>query len=85
MKKLSCYRHRDQGSRLGESLFGAAAFDKFIIYDLAKFRVDLRLVTPMTNATDEEIGTIADVHVIGLVPLHKFEVTGFHRLTSRIA
>jgi len=63
-------------------LFGASAFGKFVIYETAKFRIDLRLVAPMTDAADEEVWTIADVHMIGVVPLHKFETTGFHRLIS---
>jgi hypothetical protein len=48
----------------------------------AEFRLDLAFVFAVACAADEQVRTVADVDVVLIAPLHKFEIVYFHFCTS---
>ena len=84
-QRSNCHWHRDQCALFRQRAFGALAFGDFRGDEPGEFAIDLLLVGAVADAADEKVGTIADEQLIGLTPLHKFEVIRFHVRISRMA
>lgn len=72
------YRDRDQRAFLRERALGALAFGDLIGDEPGKGAIDILFVRAVADAADEQVGAVADEELIGLTPLHEFEVVGFH-------
>ena len=74
--------HRHQCALARQRALGPLAFGNLIRDQPGKFAIDLLLVGAVADAADEQIGTMTDEELIGLTPLHEFEVVGFHGWTA---
>src|ERR1700677_3593915 len=75
----------DDGFAGRKWLLPAFAIPDFVLNKLAKFGVDLFLVSSVAGAANEQIGAVTDKDIIFVAPHHEFKVVGFHFFTSRIA
>jgi hypothetical protein len=70
---------------LRQRAFGALGFGDLFSDEFGEFAIGLLLVRTVADAADEKIRALADEELVGLAPLHEFQVVNFHGWTSRMA